>query len=237
MATRPKYSRLAVIALAGATALAGCESLQPPQERVYTVYVDLHAKSSPAGQATARPPVPEMLNPDSTAPSVAEVTPTETTPSPAETATATVTPTPVPTAVPAPKPKLVAKATKSVQEVKTLQTQTLEEMQRRGLLIEDLRDGKSRLSAIDKLQKRHDYDTALALLRSLQSDVRSLQIDEAFITQKNARLLTLIQEAKPSAELQAQIDRESEAINQLLEQADYDAINRKMNQLFNLLNP
>ncbi len=113
--------------------------------------------------------------------------------------------------------------------------QLVKNLQQRSILIEDLADGDNRLQRIRKYMQAKDFQTTASLLRSLEQDLERVKIDEEFITKKNARLLSLLQVIKPKGTVLEQIDRESEEINLLLEQADYEAINRRMNRLFELL--
>jgi hypothetical protein len=202
----------------------GCVPQQDQQERHYTVYVDLRPEevlqdnvephmSIPTPEVTPEA-TPEVVNP---------------TPSP--------TPTPLKHSKPQPKATVVPKAVewKSAQSVSQLYNMVMNEMDKRGLLVDDVKDGRVRLGRVDEAIQRGQNSLAENLLHAFGNDFKAIIIDETFITQKNARLLEKIQEVKPSADLQAQIDRDSEAINQLLENSDYAAINRRLNDLFKLL--
>ena len=148
------------------------------------------------------------------------------------------TPTPLPTPRP-PKPKPKPSPTPAVnalkQKVQTRFANLIKIMNDRGIIERDIPRGESRLKRIRELMSVGDFKTTETLLTSFYGDLKSIRIDEAFITKKNDRLLELIQTSQPTAEVQKKIDEESEAINQLLEKEDYISINRRMNRLFRIL--
>lgn len=206
--------------------LSGCWWNEDTEERVYTVYVKVKPN------AVTPQPTPEAT-PEPTPDVVAEPEMAEPSPTPTVTATPIAPPKivkPKPTPVPTP---VVDK--KFELQAKRFYSSVVNELETRGLLADDIKDGKQRLATIQKLLVKRDYAAATTMLESFNDEVLTTTVDDAFITSKNTRLLNLIQEVKPSAEVQAQIDKESEIINQLMEHSDFSAINRRMNDLFNLV--
>lgn len=137
-------------------------------------------------------------------------------------------PQPAPPAAPLVNPE-------KMQQLQQLYTKLTHAMQLRFLLEDDLRDGKKRFNAARECLRSINYNHCLQLLQALDADMAALRIDATFINEKNARLLALIQEARPSPAVQEQIDQASEVINQLLVQQDYIAINQHMTGIFQLL--
>ena len=121
------------------------------------------------------------------------------------------------------------------EEVVRHYTMLLNQIQAKGILPEDINEGATRLQRIEGFLKRRDYRTCDTLIRSFENDVKSVSIDEAFITQKNTRLFRIIQEKNLSADVLAKIDYESDRIDTLLQAADFVSINRRLNLLFRLV--
>ena len=110
-----------------------------------------------------------------------------------------------------------------------------ENMKKKGLLFIDVANGKARYGRILENLNSKDYAPAMRLMDLFLESINQVTIDEAFIAEKNNRLLQALQENPPTPEMQKQIDSESEAINQLLDQENYLQINKRMNVIFNLL--